>query len=167
MNDKYKYFIEKAIELGACSAKIVSSDTIKTEPWVELKCRYGCEKYNKSICCPPRTPDYKRTREIIDSYHEVLLIQCKADGNPSEIVIELEHEFFRKGYYKALSFGAGECKLCKVCNLDNCIHTIDARPAMEACGIDVFGTAAVNGYAVRTADHMNYESNRYGIVLIA
>ena len=67
---------------------------------------------------------------------------------PTKIVAALEREIFLSGCYKALDFGAGPCRLCKDCNLAGCIRAEDARPAMEACGIDVFATARANGFPI-------------------
>jgi len=44
---------------------------------------------------------------------------------------------FLAGYYKAFCLGNGSCRLCAKCNTRGWIHTEQARPSMEACGIDV------------------------------
>ena len=77
--------MEKYIELlkagGADLALVIDPATVVTEPWVEFKCRYGCPRYGKSYCCPPHSPDYKRTREILDSFRRALLFRCHSmDG---------------------------------------------------------------------------------------
>ena len=41
---------------------------------------------------------------------------------------------------------AGPCGFCKTCETKKpCKHPHEARPAMEACGIDVYTTARNNG----------------------
>lgn len=51
---------------------------------------------------------------------------------------------FLDGYYKAFALGAGPCNLCvNKCDFrKSCLHTELARPSLEACGIDVYQTAA-------------------------
>jgi predicted metal-binding protein len=65
---KYDKFIKKALKLGANDAKIIKTDSIVTSAWVRWKCRYGCDDYNSSLCCPPNTPNHKETRELLNSY---------------------------------------------------------------------------------------------------
>ena len=85
---------------------------------------------------------------------------------PTKIVAALEREIFLSGFYKALGFGAGPCRLCKECNFEGCLRTDDARPAMEACGIDVFATARANGFPIAVVTDGSCEDNYYGLVLI-
>ena len=70
------------------------------------------------------------------------------------------------GYYKALGFGAGPCRLCKECAEAGCQHSELARPAMEACGIDVYATAHNNGYPIEVLTDKSCEGNYFGLVLI-
>jgi predicted metal-binding protein len=85
---------------------------------------------------------------------------------PSKLIVKLEREIFLSGFYKALGFGAGPCRLCKECNLKECVRPDDARPSMEACGIDVFATARANGFPIEVVRDYSCEQNRYGVVLI-
>ncbi len=56
-------------------------------------------------------------------------------------VLALEREIFLDGFYKALAFVAGPCNLCGTCDVSKpCKFPGEPRPAMEACGIDVFAT---------------------------
>lgn len=58
------------------------------------------------------------------------------------VVSAVEREAFNRGYYLALGLGAGACKLCDICQLKwPCKHPGEARPSMEAVGIDVYKTA--------------------------
>jgi predicted metal-binding protein len=85
---------------------------------------------------------------------------------PGDIAFELEQDLFFQGFYKALGLGAGPCWLCKECNLEHCIHPLQARPAMEACGIDVYATARAAGYPIQVVRDRSEVPNRYGLVLI-
>ena len=85
----------------------------------------------------------------------------------AKIVLEIEKEAFLAGYYKAAGMGAGPCRLCAKCNLTGeCLHREQARPSMEACGIDVFCTARNNGYTIDTLDSTRCRADYFGIVLI-
>jgi predicted metal-binding protein len=68
MSYDFSKFIEMAKELGAAESKVIDAKTIKTAPFVAMKCKYGCDRYNTSLCCPPYTPSYKETAEVIKSY---------------------------------------------------------------------------------------------------
>jgi predicted metal-binding protein len=64
---------------------------------------------------------------------------------------ELEAEAFKMGYRFAAAFAGGDCVLCDVCAGATgrpCNHPFEARPSMEAVGIDVVATAAAAGLAV-------------------
>ena len=167
---KYDKFIKKAIKLGANDAKIIKTDSVVTSAWVRWKCRYGCDGYNNSLCCPPNTPNYKETRELLDSYQNALLIHCTSDyehrKDPTEIVATLERDIFLAGYHKAFALGSGPCMLCGECSMDVCRHPENARPSMESCGIDVFTTARNNGYFIEVLKDRSRPMNRYALVLI-
>ena len=80
--------------------------------------------------------------------------------------MKLEREIFLSGFYKAFGLGSGTCKLCTNCNKEKCNNPINARPSMEACGIDVFRTAKNNGFNIEVLNDKEAEQSSYGIVLI-
>jgi len=162
----FSKFARRACGLGAVNAKVIRADTIVTAPWVRMKCQFGCGGFNTSLCCPPHSPKPEETREVIACYRRALLIHCKSDVRPTKVVAELEREIFLSGFYKALAFGAGPCRLCKRCSFKECVHPEDARPSMEACGIDVFSTARANGYPIQVVTNYSCDENYYGLVLI-
>jgi len=58
-----------------------------------------------------------------------------------KIVAVIEKEAFKQGYYFATGFVATSCRLCEKCNPNMpCKHPFEARPSMEAVGIDVYAT---------------------------
>jgi predicted metal-binding protein len=58
------------------------------------------------------------------------------------LVSNIERESFKYGYYLSLGLVIGNCRLCDTCDLQvPCKHPYEARPSMEAMGIDVFKTA--------------------------
>ena len=166
MSYDFSKLIEMAKELGAAESKVIEAKTIKTAPFVAMKCRYGCDRYNTSLCCPPYTPSYKETSEVINCYKTALLIKCKSNVNPTTIALKLERKAFLMGFYKALSYGAGHCTLCNSCNIKRCCHPEDARPSMEACGIDVFETIRTNGFHVKVLNEKDAEVSWYSLLLI-
>lgn len=57
------------------------------------------------------------------------------------LLVDMERRLFLDGYYKAFGLSGGPCNFCKTCNITRpCKFPDLARPAMEACGIDVFRT---------------------------
>jgi predicted metal-binding protein len=126
--------------------------------------------YNTSLCCPPNSPTYLETRELLNCYEKALLIHYhKGFGgrtHPTKIAATLERDLFLSGYYRAFAFGEGPCMLCRECTFDRCVHPTEARPSMESCGIDVYSTARNNGFAIEVLKDRSSIPNRYGMVLI-
>jgi predicted metal-binding protein len=159
-------FVERARELGAVGAKSIRADSIVTAAWVRLKCRYGCGGWGSTLCCPPHTPTPEETARVIACYRRALLIHCRRTPRPTPLVVALEREIFLAGYYKALAFGAGPCRLCRECTLESCTKPNEARPSMESAGIDVYATARANGFPIDVVQNTGDEQNYYGLVLI-
>jgi predicted metal-binding protein len=169
-------FCKKAIEMGIEEAKIIDPGSVVTAEWVRLKCQYGCPGFGESLCCPPRTPTPDMTRKVLDSYQKAILLHQRLPkrktrwarfANFSKSIVRLEIEIFLDGYYKAWSMKCGPCDLCKECNLSGtCKHGLEARPSMEACGIDVFKTARDNGFHIGVVRTRDDEMNIFGLVLV-
>ena len=169
---KKKTPIEKyaasAVKLGARDAKLISADTIVTAAWVRLKCQYGCGAYGNCLTCPPHSPTPEQTAGVLEGYKSALLVGGDEHLQVTRIVAKIEREAFLDGYYKAFAMGCGPCGLCDECNLDDaeCLHPTEARPAMEACGIDVFRTVRDNGFPLEVARDQSSAQNYYGVVLL-
>ena len=159
-------FVQRARELGATDTNVIRADTVVTAAWVRMKCQFGCGGWGSNLCCPPHTPTPEETGKVIACYTRALLVHCKANKRPTTIVVALEREIFLAGYYKALSFGSGPCRLCRESNFEGCIHPDDARPPMEGCGIDVYDTARANGFPIEVVRDETSDQNYYGLVLI-
>ncbi len=159
-------FVRRGRELGAEEAKVIDPATIVTAPWVRLKCQFGCGGHNSTLCCPPYSPTPEETRRVIDCYQRAILIHFKPGLNVKELVVTLEREVFLDGFYKAFGMGAGPCTLCEECNLQNCVYPNEARPAMEACGVDVFATARAHSFPIEVCADPSCEQNYYGLVLV-
>jgi predicted metal-binding protein len=61
----------------------------------------------------------------------------------------------------------GPCELCRECNLEaGCAHPDQARPSMEACGIDVFQTARDAGFPIQVVTSCEDTANFYSLLLV-
>jgi predicted metal-binding protein len=166
-------YIALALERGADHAKVIDTAGIITAPWVRLKCQFGCYGFGRSLCCPPHSPTPEQTRRVLDSYtHALLLHRHWHKGYTvleefNEMVVDLERTIFLDGYYKAWAMGSGPCRRCKRCNITGtCMHADKARPAMEACGIDVFATARSNEFPLQVLRTHKEKRNIFGVVLV-
>ena len=165
-NSDLNGFLGRACELGAVDSKVIDPASIATAPWVRMKCQFGCGGYNSSLCCPPYTPTPDQTRKVIDCYKRAILVHCKRNSSPKRIAADLEREIFLSGFYRAFGLGDGPCRLCGKCNLEKCIHPREARPSMEACGIDVYTTARANGFPIEVVRDRSCDQNYYGVILV-
>ncbi len=153
---------------GVQAAKIVSGADVETAPWVRLKCQFGCDGYAQCLVCPPYTPTPDEMRKVLDSYRRALLIHFAPQADVKATVVELEREIFLQGAWKALGLGAGPCYLCESCTLKvgGCRHAERARPALEACGIDVFTTVRKAGLPIDVVRTTRQCPNYYGLILV-
>jgi len=77
----------------------------------------------------------------------------------AHLMTDLEREAFKLGYRYAAAFSGGECVLCDECvgqdSGEACRHPFEARPSMEAVGIDVVATAEAAGLVIEmpAGDH--------------
>ena len=172
-----KKYCDYALKGGATSVKPIHPSSVVTAPWVRLKCQFGCGGYDHSYCCPPHTPTPEETRKILDAYNRALLfhietLSSKDRGkrrNFLQMLIDLEGEMFKDGYYKAFVFLAGPCNLCKECGKvtgTSCNHGDKVRPSMEACGIDVFQTARNNDCHIKTLREETEPRNTFCLMLV-
>jgi len=159
---------ERAVELGALAAKPVPPSDVVTGEWVRLKCQFGCDGYGQSLKCPPHSPPPATTRKALDDYDTAILLHLPKDWRQMQkIVATLESEAFFMGYHKAFALGAGPCSLCDTCDLTYpCKHHKEARPSMEACGIDVYRTARNAGLPIEVARDRDCATNYYGLLLV-
>jgi predicted metal-binding protein len=153
---------------GVKAVKIVSAADVETAPWVRLKCQFGCDGYSQCLVCPPYTPTPQEMRKVLDSYERAILIHFEPQADVKATVVELEREIFLRGAWKAFGLGAGPCYLCESCALEvgQCRHAERARPAMEACGIDVFTTVKKAGLPIEVVRTTRQCPNYYGLILV-
>ncbi len=176
--DDLEPYCDRALAAGFAHALPVHPSTVITAPWVRMKCRYGCGGYGWSHCCPPDTPTPEETRKVLDSYRRAILFHIEAPKIPGrgrrfdklyEFLVDLEGAVFKDGFYKAFVYLAGPCKLCRECAKMKgtpCNFASQARPSMEACGIDVFQTARNNEFSIRTLKEKSETQNVFCLLLV-
>jgi predicted metal-binding protein len=171
-------WIARATELGADAAQIIPTDQVVVAEWVRLKCQYGCGAYGSRLTCPPHSPPPEGTRRVLRHYRQALLLRMERPGGGwkeetrqrrqmSEVVAALERELFLAGYYRAWGMGAGPCRLCKECDPSSpCRFPHQARPSMEACGIDVYTTVRQAGWEIEVVQMLEAPFRLFGLVLM-
>ena len=158
-----------ALRLGATDALLIKASSVKTAAWVREKCQFGCSGFGECLTCPPYSPYPHETQRVLDSYEKALLIHCASncEKDISDIAMKVEKAAFLAGFYKAWAMGAGPCRLCGTCSLKRgCRHPEEARPSMEACGIDVYSTARTNGFSINVVTSPKDKANYFSLVLI-
>jgi predicted metal-binding protein len=159
-----------------------SPEQIVVAEWVQLKCRYGCTRYNRSWCCPPATPAPEKVREIVSEYSVALLLQSthylpsfyREDGRKRASLVRcwkgtvsLERMLFLEGYHKAFSLVGESCALCKKCVYPrNCRFPQEKRPSLESFSIDVIGTLQRLGFNPKLATDIGKAFKYYAIILV-
>ncbi len=165
-------YCKEVLEMRVDGAKMIDPRSVFTAEWGRMKCQFGCTGFGLSHCCPPHTPTPDVTRKVINSYQKAILLHRRLPKGEktkhfNETIVNLEIKIFLDGYYKAWSMGSGPCRLCKECDLATaCKHGFEARPSMEACGIDVFKTARGNGFPIEVVKTHEEERNIFGLILV-
>ena len=78
MMESLAFIREQALELGAVDAKIIPIEKIVIEDRVVFKCQLGCEKYGKTLACPPYAPSPEMFRKIVSEYRYALFMKFKS-----------------------------------------------------------------------------------------
>ena len=172
--------LQRLIDKGkACGIEAVTpfciEDIIVAE-WVHLKCRYGCNRYNTTWCCPPATPEPDKVRTILEDYSLALLLEGRQrcpefylNNNRKRVkqirswkgTVSMERLLFLEGYYKAFSLVGECCALCKECTYPgNCRFPQEKRPSVESFSIDVIGKTP------EVAENKNDSFHYYSIILL-
>lgn len=79
---------KQALALGAVDARIIPVDKIVIEDRMILKCSLGCEKYGKTLACPPHAPTPEKFQKIVNEYHFALFMKFKSTA-------ELEEQYMK------------------------------------------------------------------------
>lgn len=171
--EKYR---QRAIELGATDAKIITTDMILIDERVRAKCIVPlCSNYGTSANCPPYAMDLDLIREVVKNFQYAIFYMMRIPsqemagpdfrkkrlGAPSsikhfEIAAKVESEAFYDGYYLAMAFAGGPCQsyLCpdKECSAlvpgQGCRHPYIARLSMEGVGMNAYLMATKVGWDI-------------------
>ena len=171
--EKYK---QRAIELGATDAKIITTDMILIDERVRAKCIIPlCRGYGTSAHCPPHAMDLDLMRKVVKNFRYAIFYMMRIPspeiagpdyrkkrlGAPAsikllEIAAKVESEAFYDGYYLATALTGGPCQpyLCpdKECSAlipgQGCRHPFIARPSMEGVGINAYLLATKVGWDI-------------------
>ncbi|HDL64365.1 MAG TPA: DUF2284 domain-containing protein [Proteobacteria bacterium] len=161
-------FRQRAIEIGATDAKIITTDMVIIDERVRAKCTYPkCDFYGTNANCPPHAMDLDQVRKLVESYRYAIftMLRCgtreiiketnQVQAKNYEIVGRLEAEAFYEGYHLALAFGGGPCKQlwcpdqdCAVLQGHSCRVRLKSRSSMEGEGMDAFSMAINAGWEI-------------------
>jgi len=85
--ESFDFLKKQALELGAEDAKIIPIKKIIIEDRVVFKCKLGCEKYGKTLACPPHAPTPEEFRKIVSEYHYAMFMKFKTQvAGDSELI---------------------------------------------------------------------------------
>jgi predicted metal-binding protein len=158
----------RALGLGFARAQPISPDDVAVEAWVRLKCRHGCPVYAQRLTCPPHAPDENDMMRILAGFKRALLLESTPPGKEfHHRLLALERQAFLAGFHKALAFGAGPCPLCPECDTSRpCKLPGQARPSLEACGVDVYETAHRAGWSLAPVSDRQGVAKFLGLLLV-
>jgi len=164
---KYQSLRLLAQKIGIPDTTVIQVKDVVIANWVRLKCQYGCGSYGKKLTCPPYSPTPDQTRKILSPYQWAILIHGDQNTEMRRLGAEFEREAFLAGYYKAFVLVCGPCHICEECAFDSgCRFPSQARPAMEACGIDVYSTVRAVGMPVEVVLSSECRQDRYALLLL-
>jgi predicted metal-binding protein len=153
---------------GASKVAPVPVHNIVVDPRVNFKCQVPlCKHYGRSHICPPMVMSAEEFSKVLARYSFGVLVQISLPAQEmgadrekvvhdqvkklNEIVAKLERDAFLFGYRFAAGLGGGPCPLCEECSAvegEDCRFPFQARPSMEALGIDVIKTAENAGMPI-------------------
>lgn len=155
-----------ALERAALLAQVIPAHEVVFDERTVHKCQFGCPSYGRYLTCPPFTPPPSEFEKALRKYRWAILVESDlADLN--RLVVEVEKEAMRRGYYLALALRGHRCYLCDECVPagEPCRDPLNARPSMSGLGINVFETLKRAGIERRLStggeDHRSW-----GLVLI-
>ncbi len=153
---------------GASKVAPVPVQNVVVDPRVNFKCQVPrCKHYGRSHICPPLVMPSEEFAKVLARYAFAILVQISLPAQElgedkekaardqvrklNEIVAKLERDAFFFGYRFAAGLGGGPCPLCEECGAidgEDCRFPFQARPSMEALGIDVIKTAENAGMPI-------------------
>lgn len=162
--------MEKYLEMlkshGAALAIKTDAATVVTAPWTLYKCQYGCDMYGTNLKCPPYTPTWRETRDMLSDFTTAILFMAHNTNQVNTLAVDLSRQLFLDDYYKVIAFGADACTRCQTCTLTTCVRPGETLPGMDACGIDVYATVRANGLTLHTLKDKASVPDHYGLILV-
>jgi len=171
--EKYR---QRALELGATDAKIITTDMVVIDERVRAKCIIPlCAGYGSSVNCPPYALDLDLIRKVVNEFRYAIFSKLEVStakiAGPEarkkrwpvpygrknfEIVGRIEAEAFGDGYYLATGFAGGSCKRIFCPEIEcsalkpgqACRFPLKARTSMEGAGMDVYAMATKAGWDI-------------------
>jgi len=163
--DKY---IRLAKEMGAEHALAIRASDVVIDPRTYLKCMYGCKDWGKNWTCPSAPgaiAPWQFGEIFLKRYRTAILVHCTEKRPSQKISFAIEKEAFLDGFYFA--FSMSDCALCEGCAWPlPCRNPKQARPAMQALGIDVYATAKRQGLPLFPLRGQEEPQNWYSLILI-
>ncbi len=160
-------YLARALEMGAAHAVAIRASDIVLDPRTYLKCMYGCKDWGKNWTCPSAPGAIKPWdfKNILRRYKTAILVHCADKKTSQKISYALEREAFLDGHYFA--FSMSDCSLCEQCaHPEPCRRPKEARPSMQALGIDVYATAKRRGLPLFPLKDETQPQNWYSLVLL-
>jgi predicted metal-binding protein len=85
--EKFQFLVKLALENGASDAKIIPANKVIIEDRVVLKCKVGCNKYGKTLACPPYTPSAEEFRKIVSEYSYAMFMKFTSNAQAEPEVL--------------------------------------------------------------------------------
>jgi len=160
-------YTKLALEMGAAHAVAIRASDIVLDPRTYLKCMYGCKDWGRNWTCPsaPGAIKPRDFKNILKRYRSAILVHCADKKLSQKISYALEREAFLDGHY--FSFSLSDCSLCDGCaHPEPCRLPKQARPSMQALGIDVYATAKKQNLPLFPLRNESEPQNWYSLVLV-
>lgn len=157
-------FLEHATALarqhGIAVCRDVDPRLLRPEERIRALCREDkCGNWRKHHMCPPLLGDLRRAHELLERYaHGVLLqwsreLDAKHDRAGVErskvdfhrLILAVEEGLRARGFGGAFGLIGGSCGLCAPCTAargEPCPLPHEARPSLEALGVDLLSLLA-------------------------
>jgi predicted metal-binding protein len=163
----FESLADKALELGAADAKLISTDQIVFDSRSFLKCRFGCNRWGKYWTCPPHlsiSPDDFML--AFQNYEKALIYWTPDPETGQKVGLALEKEaMLTHGAHFA--FAMVLCVKCDECAYpEPCRFPHLARPSMDAYGMDIGKTVEPLGFKVEFDKEGKMIPAWYGLVLL-
>lgn len=151
-DERIKYWVSMAEEMGFSHAGKLNPETLKAEKWVRETCASDkCHAYGHNWTCPPACGTLEECEAEMKKYKNGILLQTvgtlkrRIDAKAYIQTEEKHKELFlkfadriRMDDPEALCLGSGGCRVCQTCAYPKpCRFPQKACSSMEAYGLFV------------------------------